>query len=306
MFALTACFVWGLIFIIPQTMVEFSSFEVVLGRYLVYGLLSLGIFLSQNKFRQSYPLSIWLRALGFSFVSTVFYYTCLVLALRYSNPTVCTLILSISPITISLYGSWVEHTRNFRGLFFPSLLILFGLVVINFPYFNKVQSFSHYGFGILGSFLSNFAWSWYVVANAKFLKSTPQMASTTWSTLVGVSTLFWAVIWGIGLIVFGNDFEWEKYTVLNSALYRFLNGCLILGGVCSWFGAYLWNKASLYLPVTLAGQLTIFETIFGLLFVYIFEQRFPPLEEFLGIGILLSAVFYGIQATNTLSPQHIR
>ncbi|EFB40657.1 MULTISPECIES: DMT family transporter [Parachlamydia] len=303
-FALAACFVWGLIFIIPQLMNEFSSFEVVLGRYLVYGFISLSIFLSQSKLRKSYPLEIWLRALGFSFVSTVLYYTCLVLALRYSNPAVCTLVLSISPITISFYGSWMENSRNFKSLILPSLLILLGLIGINFPYLRGAQSFSEYGFGIIGSFVSVFAWSWYVVANSQFLKSTPEMTSTTWSTLVGVSTLFWAFLWGFGLFFFFSDFELEKYTTLNSALYRFLIGCLILGVVCSWFGGYLWNKASLYLPVTMAGQLTIFETIFGLLFVYAFEQRLPPLGEFFGIGVLLSAVIYGIRATKTLSPQH--
>jgi len=44
----------------------------------------------------------------------------------------------------------------------------------------------------------------------------------------------------------------------------------------------------------------IFETIFGVLFVYILNQQLPSLMEFSGITLLLSTVVYGIR---TLSPQ---
>jgi hypothetical protein len=42
----------------------------------------------------------------------------------------------------------------------------------------------------------------------------------------------------------------------------------------------------------LAGQLTIFETIFGVLFVYLLNQHLPPLIESLGISILLISVLW--------------
>ena len=57
----------------------------------------------------------------------------------------------------------------------------------------------------------------------------------------------------------------------------FLIGCATLGLLCSWVGASLWNKASVFLPVSLAGQLMIFETIFGVLFVYMLNQQMPSL-----------------------------
>jgi drug/metabolite transporter (DMT)-like permease len=75
-------------------------------------------------------------------------------------------------------------------------------------------------------------------------------------------------------------------------------GSAVLGVLCSWLGSFLWNRACLHLPVSLAGQLTIFETLFGISFVYIFEQRFPPTMEFLGICFLLTAILYGIRASS--------
>jgi drug/metabolite transporter (DMT)-like permease len=45
----------------------------------------------------------------------------------------------------------------------------------------------------------------------------------------------------------------------------------------------------------LAGQLTIFETVFGVLFVYILQGHLPHLWEGIGIVVLLFAVIFGIR-----------
>ena len=77
--------------------------------------------------------------------------------------------------------------------------------------------------------------------------------------LLGMGTFFW-----VGVFAFTGDFSLGN----NFTQVSFLGGCAILGILCSWVGTYLWNRASLLLPVALAGQLTIFETIFGILFFY--------------------------------------
>jgi len=64
LFALGACLIWGLIFIVPQFMTGFSSIEVALGRYLFYAIISSLFFLkafAQGKCR--YSQSIWIKAL---------------------------------------------------------------------------------------------------------------------------------------------------------------------------------------------------------------------------------------------------
>ncbi|PJD97659.1 MAG: EamA family transporter [Parachlamydia sp.] len=302
--ALAACFVWGFIFIIPQFLTGFSSFEIVFGRYLFYSAISWVIFLKQGNGIRQYPLSIWIKAIYFSFASTFFYYTCFVLGLRYADPAICALVLSISPVTIAFYGNWKQKECSYRSLIIPSVLILLGLVIINIPHLRLAHSLSEYGLGLLCCACSLLTWSWYVVANSHFLKKHPEVTSTNWSSLVGVATLFWVVL-AIPLIwIFSpENFDSGKYTQLNAPLLNFIVGCLALGVMCSWFGAYLWNKASLYLPVSLAGQLTIFETIFGLIFVYIVAQNWPPFSEWVGITLLLGAVLYGIQ-TARQAPQH--
>lgn len=296
-FALSACLIWGMIFIVPQFMEGFNSIEVALGRYFCYGIISAVIFsraIFQGMFR--YPLSTWLLGLKFSLITTIGYYPFVVLALRYSSPAICALVLGISPITIAFYGNWKLKECDFRSLLLPAILIVIGMGLINAPQFIGDEFPTTYMTGIFCALLALVTWTWYAVANAKLLKEDTGLASSDWSTMMGVTTLFWVAIFGVIFGVFFNEhFELEKYLSLNPALIKFMVGSAVLGFICSWFGAYLWNRASVYLPVSLAGQLMIFETVFGLIFVYLLEQSLPPLLEFLGIVILLAAISYGIR-----------
>ncbi len=306
-FALAACFIWGLIFVVPQFMNGFGAIEIALGRYLVYGMISLFFLLRERlRGRSYYPISIWIKALKLSFASTMGYYIFVILALRHASPAICALILGISPITIAFYGNWKQKDCSFKLLILPSMLILLGLIIINVPFLINSTSISGYALGMLCSFSALISWSWYVVANSQFLKNHPEVQSGHWSTLLGVSALFWVGIGSfIAEVFFGNELQLDKYLIWDSALINFLSGCLILGLLCSWLGAFLWNRASLYLPVSLAGQLTIFETIFGLLFVYALDGRLPPFLEGIGILMFLAAIAYGIRTTSQTSPAHV-
>jgi drug/metabolite transporter (DMT)-like permease len=294
-FALGACFIWGLIFVVPQFMTGFSSIEIVLGRYAFYGMISAAIFIKAFAGRGCrYPRSIWLKALHFSLISTLVYYIFLVLALRYASPAVCALILGVTPISIAFYGNFRHREIPFKSLVLPSLFILIGLVLVNIPYLEAGPVTAQYLLGLFFSVCSLIAWSWYVVANAQFLKEHRHVHSSDWSTLMGVSTLVWVILFtSILLIFFQEEIHLSQYAVYSDDLKRFLIGSAILGLLCSWVGSYLWNKASLHLPVPLAGQLTIFETIFGVVFVYLVNQHVPSAMEWGGMIILLAAIAYG-------------
>jgi len=297
-YALAACFIWGLIFIVPQFMTGFSSIEVALGRYLFYGVVSLLIFAqAQWRMRKRYSGAVWLKAFYFSLISTIGYYTFVVLSLRFSTPSVCALILGISPITIAFYGNWMQRETTFKSLIFPSLLILLGLIAINIPHFQAAgKLFYSHGAGLACGFVALLAWSWYVVANARFLKEHQQVRSSDWCTLIGVATFFWVLLFALVIAAFfQEELHLKKYITLSIDLTRFLIGSAILGVLCSWVGAWAWNRASLRLPVSLAGQLTIFETLFGVLFIFILQQQMPPAIEAVGIGVMLLAITLGVR-----------
>jgi len=306
LFAVAACFLWGLIFVVPQFMTGFSPIEIAMGRYLFYGGISSCILLkSKVQFNVSYPLKIWMKALYFSLFCTIVYYTALVLALRDSGPAIAALVIGISPITIAFYGNWKQKECSYKKLILPSAFIAIGLLIINLPPLLANDFSSKYLFGLFCCAISLFSWTWYVVANADFLKNNKNITPNEWSTLMGVATLFWVIVCGVVLVIgFSDQLDLAKYSSMDETMVNFLMGCTILGFLCAWVGAYLWNRASLYLPVSLAGQLTIFETIFGLLFVYVAAQEIPPLFECVGIMVLLSAVMYGIKQSSDIAPQH--
>lgn len=308
-FAIMACFVWGLIFVVPAWMTDFSSIEVALGRYCVYGSISLLIYLKMALVEKlHYARAIWLKALFFSLICTFVYYVALVLGVRYASPAICAMVIGICPIAIAVMGNWKQKETRFRDLLFPSLLIVTGLVIINVPHLQTTQTPVTYLLGLAFSLVALLAWSWYVVANARFLKSHPNVLPNEWATLVGVSTLVWVFLFGLGMVVFAPDTQsLQKFVTPGQVLTQYWLGSLTLGVLCSWLGAYLWNKASLYLPVSLAGQLTVFETIFGVIFAYLLAGTWPSRLEILGMGILLFAVLYAIRhfsrsLTKTLGP----
>jgi drug/metabolite transporter (DMT)-like permease len=297
LFALEACFVWAFIYIVPQFIPGFSSIEIALGRYFVFGIISLLLFWREwSKGGCRFPKIIWFKSLYFALICTIGYYTFLVLAIRYSSTAICAMVLGISPITIALYGNWKQKEISFKKLILPSALILIGLTILNFPNAEDAVPVTSHIFGLICSVCALAAWTWYVEANSRFLKENPTVPSSDWCTLIGIGTLFWVIIFTIILALFFNEqLHFSKYLVFDSDLQRFIIGSLILGIFCSWIAEYLWNRASLLLPISLAGQLTIFETGFALLLVYIIDQRLPYYSEILGISIQLVGILYGIK-----------
>lgn len=299
---LTACFIWGLIFVIPQLLTGFSPFEVTLGRYFFFGATSLLVMPFGGLGRWlRIPLHIWKKAFVFSLVITIMYYGFVVLGMRYATPSVIALISGISPISVAFLGNWKQKICPFRQLIFPSLMIGLGLILVNIPalqHENYQDSPFMYGFGLLCGVFALAAWNWYMIANAQFFKDHPEFPSNDWSTLLGICALCWVFLIGSVLWSFASSEQTAKYFVWNEELQTFVFGCLALGFLCAWVGSCLWNLASKRLPVSLAGQLTIFETVFGLVFVYTFEQRYPSTLECFGIFVILTGVVVSLHVFN--------
>lgn len=291
---LCACLIWGLIFVVPGLMADFSPLEVALGRYFFLGVVSSVLMISQGlKKWRAVPWAIWRKAAIYAGVVNIFYYFSLVTGLRYSNASVIALLLGLSPITLSFYGNWRQKECSYQQLILPSLLIGGGLFCVNWEAFLLLsgQASWEYAFGLCCGILSLAAWNWYVVANANFLKTHEQISSSDWSTLIGIATFAWVLLIIPGFVALSPAEDLMKYSEGGPSLYYFLAGSFILGMFCSWLGSYLWNVGSQKLPISLAGQLTIFETIFGILFVFLLEASLPTFLEFLGIASILSGVF---------------
>lgn len=305
-YTLSACFIWGLIFVIPTFLTTFSPLEVALGRYFFYGILSI-IFFGSICFKNlvKLPLMVWLQAFWFALIVNIIYYTSLVLAIQYSSAALATLIAGISPLSISFYGNWKNKEGNFTKLIFPSILIGAGLLIANGDALLNEKTFVlslKYCLGYFCAFLALGAWTWFVVANNQFLKRHSTITYFEWSTVLGVATLVWVfIIVGVSFFCFLETEDIQKYFIFNDEVKLFIICTAILGCICSWMGTFFWNSGCHLLPMSLSGQLTIFETIFGLSFVYLIEQRLPTYLEGAGMTLMLLAIIYSLNVVNKVS-----
>jgi len=115
----------------------------------------------------------------------------------------------------------------------------------------------------------------------------------------GIALLAWpraplvalGVWWTMGTMAGGST----PHLVGALATPAFLGWILFLGIGSSWLGSALWNHGARLLPPTLAGQMIVFETVFGLLYGFVFETRLPHLLEAIGIVLLLTGVVWAVR-----------
>lgn len=293
LFALAACLLWGTIFVIPQFLPEFSSMEVALGRYVFFGLFSAFLLLVRKM--ASYPFKTWALAFTFGLFANVVYYIGVVIGVRFATPPLTVLVVGMCPIMAAVYSNWKTREFQFRSLLLPCFIMTLGIVLVNVMEIDwsfKESSLQEYLIGMAGALAAMLTWGLYAVHNARFLKNNPTMPRTDWATMIGVSTLFWVILFGICCSIGENKtVEIQKFFHLTPEVLKYYLCTGFMGIVCAWVGCYLWNRASTLLPMALMGPFILFETLFGLFFVFLYELRFPSLIEFTGILSMFVGIF---------------
>jgi drug/metabolite transporter (DMT)-like permease len=298
-----ANFLWGLAFLIPYALSTVDPLLIAVGRYGCYGVLSLLLISTghRDSIRNLGPYD-WLWAVGLALTGNVGYYALLIMSIRYGGVCVTALIIGALPVTMALYGNWSEREVNLRRLAPPLVLILAGLVAMNGYKFAIAPSNSAARTLVLGIAFAIAAlglWTWYGVKNAQYLRRHPLITGRDWSNAVGVATLasmalILPLITAIG--------AWSPMAALASigsreSLLSFVAMSLILGVVVSWLTTVLWNSATRVLPVSLAGQLVVFETLSSVLYASLLDRALPHSFEVGCMVLILFGVLLGVRAT---------
>ncbi|MCC5978480.1 MAG: hypothetical protein JJU21_10490 [Salinarimonas sp.] len=87
--------------------------------------------------------------------------------------------------------------------------------------------------------------------------------------------------------------------VLDDAglLLALIAASLFLGIIVSWMATVLWNRVARVLPIAMAGQLVVFETLSSLFYAFIADQRLPDPAEVASAALILTGVILSIRAT---------
>jgi drug/metabolite transporter (DMT)-like permease len=303
---LGAGLLWGFVFVAPQLMPSFGPVEVALGRYFFYGVFSAGLLVAWGLWRSGGESLLttgkkaWPLALAFAFSGNLGMYLLLVVGIRFAGAPVATPLVGTIPVTVAIAGNLIEREFPWRRLALPMALILPGLLAINLSGAGTgAQAGEGRFFGLLCTLGTVGLWTFYGVANARFLRANPSVSGSAWSTIVGVATLVLVALavplvalFAPGAVGFGQLLH------PGARLAWFVAASAFLGVVVSWGGTLLWNGASARLPTSLAGQLVVSEIVAGLFYVFVADARFPSVLELAGIVAVVSGILVGVRRTS--------
>jgi drug/metabolite transporter (DMT)-like permease len=277
---------WGTVFLAPKVLSGFSPFELTVARYLVYGLVSVLLLAPRwRKVTGAVTRTEWLALVRLSLLGNIVYYIFVAAAVQLGGVAVASLIVGLLPVLVTLLGARDHGALPLKHLALPLAVIAIGIVLINADLFGAAPSGDPLlkALGVLCAVVALFSWGFYAVFNSRWLDRVRHVSSQDWSLLTGIVTGALALVLALPVFALGPPHaaqDWLNFWGFN----------LVLAVGASVIGNALWNTASRLLPLTLSGQMIIFETLFALLYGFIWEQRLPRPLELMAIAALVIGV----------------
>lgn len=288
---------WGIIFLVPAVLPGFSPLQLALGRYLAYGAISALLLLP--RLRQLYRRlgrRDWLSILWLSLAGNLLYYALVAFAVQKAGGAATSLVVGLVPVVIALLSLSAPHTVPLRRLAAALVLSVIGVCFIAWQALSiEATSFS-VGTRVVGLLCAAGAllsWSAYSIGNSRALHRRPDLSAHEWSLVIGLVTGLIALLctpWVLALPT-------EPHTVSGWAVFWLT--CLGVAVFASVLGNACWNRASRALPLSLSGQMIVFETLFALLYTFAWQQRWPTVLECMAIVCLLAGVVLCVRAHRT-------
>ncbi|RZJ03355.1 MAG: DMT family transporter [Haliea sp.] len=290
---LAAGALWGLVFVAPRMLDMgeggYSSLDLTAGRFVAYGAVAALVMAASLRRRPLPTLRQAGSALGMSVLGFSAYYLLLVLAVRDAGSEVPSLVIGTIPVWIMLLGKPLG--LRWRSLLPGLVLTLAGLALMT----GSVQArpdapaadFWRGMAFVVGALLS---WTAFAVLNARWLKRHPEVNATDWANWLGVATGLSAILmW----LLAGSDLQ-----VLATRPDRsmFLLLCAGTGLGSAWLATVFWNIASQRLSASLCGQLIVSETMFALLYSFMWDGRWPSGAQLLACVLFTAGILASIRA----------
>jgi drug/metabolite transporter (DMT)-like permease len=292
---------WGMVFVAPEFLRAFTPLEMACGRYICYGLIAAAVMSTRlPKLLHRLDRSDIIAMIKHALAGNIVYYMLLALGVKLAGVAATSLIIGVLPISVTLVGHKDHGSVPLRQLTWPLLLVAAGIACINIDVFthdvgNGLPLASKL-LGVLCATVALACWTWYSVDNARYLKRNPHFSSGEWSALYGVSSgLIALVIALVGLVFFHGQVTGAGAMASGRdwGLFWVVSAVIALGA--SAIGNHLWNIASRKVPLTLSGQLILFETLFALLYGFIYKQQWPRGLEIAAMVLLIAGVMWSVR-----------
>ena len=306
LFALAAGLMWGLVFVAPLLLADYSAAVLSVGRYLAFGLIALPLAWLDRKNLLRFERGDWIEALKLSSIGNLLYYLCLAAAIQRAGGPMPTMIIGTLPVVIAIASNLRDGDRDGRLPWLrlaPSLLLIAaGIACVNRVELAQLRNqanldLARYASGALLALAAVACWTWYPLRNADWLRTHAQRSPRSWATAQGLATLPLALLAYAGLWLWSAAVGTQPWSgdagfamPLGPRPLPFVGLMLAIGLFASWLGTLCWNEASQRLPTTVVGQLIVFETLSALAYAFMLRGQRPESLTLLGIVLLVAGV----------------
>ena len=292
--AVFAAFSWSLNFVAPYIAGPYSLYDLAVTRFLFSGILGFLLFIAVRKQGASTMMGDWLVAAWLGLIGYVGYFMTIMAAVQFAGPIIPPAIVAMVPVVLGITGNRGPQASSWTALSVPLGIIVFGLLVVNWPGLVAVLDGLSLKIviGIAISFGAVLLWTLFALTNESVLKKRPAIDVRKWTAMMMIGcaveiALFVPVAAHLSLLNFpGVGMQWPSFGIVLFCSF-------VLAALGSIAGSCAWTIASKRLPIGLAGQLIATETIFATAFGLIASHRWPTLNEAVGIG----TIFCGVIAT---------
>ncbi|HEX4177919.1 MAG TPA: DMT family transporter [Rhizomicrobium sp.] len=275
---------WGAVFIAPELTPGFSALQLSAGRYLAYGVIAL--MLAAPRWRtitRGVKRGDWIVLAWLGLAGNIIYYIFVAHAVRLAGAAPTSFIVGLLPVVITIIGSREQGAVRLSALA-PSLalaVIGVGLIAVSAMHGGAASDWHAQAVGLACAFGALASWALFAVGNARTMARLPHLSSNDWSLLLGIVSGTEALLLALPAFVLAPAHgDWTRFAAVSG-------GVAITASI---IGNAFWNGASRRLPMTLTGQMVIFETLFALVYSFLWDRRLPHPTEVLAIAALIAAV----------------
>lgn len=277
---------WGLVFLAPELVSGFTPLQLAIGRYLVFGLVSAGLIGSRwRSLTAKVQGRDWLALAGLGLTGNTLYYVLLSAAVQQGGIAMASLVIGFLPVTVTIIGSRERDAVPLARLAPSLLLCMASAVCIGWQALaGPAERVDVRLIGLLCAVGALGSWTAYAVGNSRCLMRLPDISVHDWNLLLGLVTgaqaLALVPVTLLAEQVPGAAGAWLDFVCVSI-------GVTLLASI---LGNALWNRMSRLLPLTMVGQMVVFETLFALLYGFLWEQRLPTVAEIAAFAFVISGV----------------
>ena len=283
---------WGGIFLAPEALPDFTPLQLTASRYVAYGLCSLLLFaIGPRGARRRLPGAGWRRLLVLGGLG-IGYYALVAFAVDHAGSATTALTTGFTPVVVCLLGSRRSDGAPLRRVA-PSIGAMgLGLALCAPAGAWTVGGWRNGGApwaGLSAALCALLSWSLFAVLNARWLRRYGDVGVATWGNMMGIAT------GALALLVLPTTHLFHAGHP-HSRWIAFVSASFLLAIVGSVGGGFFWNRCTQRLPLTLAGQMVVGETLFALLYGCLWSGRGLSARQTLAVVLMVGSVAMSARA----------